>query len=319
MSLRRVRLFVAACVLGGPLLRAQAWTPPKDTATIGFGYQYVFIKQHVLAHGETVERGHIRAQDVQIQLGYSPTDRLALSFGLPYVVARYHGPIPHQLPIDDGTYHGTWQDYRIDARYQLSRGPIAFTPALAAVIPSHHYTYFAHSAVGRDLREVTAAFYSGMTFDVATPFRSCGCPTSTYVQSRFAYSFVEHVLGRRVDHADGDVDFGYFATEKLGIRALVSYRTTIGGIDWNYHWPDYSSPLFLHHDQLLASRHLNVGAGANYSVSDRLDVYTSLLRTLSGRNDHKIHLATNVGVGWTFGPRAAIAALAKRAAATSAP
>jgi hypothetical protein len=121
-------------------------------------------------------------------------------------------------------------------------------------------------------------------------------------QSRVAYSFVEHVLGRRIDHADVDLDLGYFATERLGVRGLASYARTIGGVDWNTKWPD-SSPIYLHHDQLLANRHLNIGAGANYAVSDRFDVYTSVLHTLRGRNGHKIHLAANVGIGWTFQPR----------------
>ena len=176
-------------------------------------------------------------------------------------------------------------------------------------IPSHNYTYFAHSAVGRDLRENTLGFYAGVA-DLLTHFRSCGCPTGMYVQSRVAYSFVEHVLGYRIDHADVDLDLGYFATDRFGVRALASYGRTNGGVDWNNHWPDYNSPIFLHHDQLLANRHLNVGGGANYALSDRLDIYTSVLHTLSGRNGHKIHLAANVGVGWSFAPhRSDIASL----------
>jgi hypothetical protein len=307
MTRARIALLIAACVLSLSELYAQAWLPPKETTTLGIGYQYMFIQQHVLARGEAVDRGHLKSHYAFAQVGYSPTDRLAFSFAVPYVAAKYHGPMPHQLPIDDGTYHGAWQDYRLDARYQLTRGEVAFTPFVGAILPSHDYTYFAHSAVGRDLRETTIGFYTGVA-DLLTHFRSCGCPSNTYLQSRLAYSFVEHVLGRRVDHADADLDFGYFATEKLGMRALASYSRTIGGVDWQYKWPDYTSPVFLHHDQLLASRHLNLGAGANYAFSDKFDVYTTVLHTLSGRNGHKVHIAANVGVGWSFAPRATQAA-----------
>jgi hypothetical protein len=298
----RAAAVIAACVFGVANLRAQAWLPAKDTATLGFGYQYLFIKQHYLAHGETVERGHIRSNYAFVQVGYSPSDRMAFSFAVPYAEAKYHGPTPHQLPIDNGTYHGTWQDYRLDARYQLVSGTTAITPFVGTVIPSHNYTYFAHSAVGRDLRETTVGFYAGVS-DLLTHFRSCGCPSGTYLQSRVAYSFVERVLGRRIDHADVDLDLGYFATERLGVRGLASYSRTIGGVDWNSKWPIKTDPIYLHHDQLLAGRHLNLGAGANYSVSDRFDIYSSLLHTLSGRNGHKIDFAANVGVGWTFQPR----------------
>ncbi|MDQ6801236.1 MAG: hypothetical protein M3041_10400 [Acidobacteriota bacterium] len=302
MSRVRLAVLIGACVLGTVDARAQAWLPAKDTTTLSFGYQYLFIKQHVLARGEIVERGHIKSHYGVMQLGYSPTDRVAFSLAVPYVAAKYHGPSPHQLPFDNGTYHGTWQDYRLDARYQLLRGPTAFTPFISMLIPSHNYTYFAHSAAGRDLHENTLGFYAGVA-DLLGHFRSCGCPTGTYVQSRVAYSLVEHVLGRRIDHADVDLDLGYFATERFGVRALASYGRTIGGVDWNYQWPDYNSPVFLHHDQLLANRHFNVGGGANYAVSDRFDVYTSVLHTLSGRNGHKIHVAANFGVGWSFAPR----------------
>src|ERR1700736_1878261 len=142
MSRVRLAVVIGACVLGIADARAQAWLPAKDTTTLSFSYQYLFIKQHFLARGEHGDRGHIKSNYGVMQLGYSPTDRAAFSFAVPYLAAKCCSPAPHQLPIDNGTYHGTWQDYRLVARYQLVRGSTAFTRVLEMVLPSHNYTRF---------------------------------------------------------------------------------------------------------------------------------------------------------------------------------
>jgi hypothetical protein len=310
MLVRRRVSFSALAIIasfGAVDIRAQAWLPPKDTMTVALSYQYGFIKQHYFADGSEVDAGHITSHSAALQMSYSLTDRFAMSASLPYVRARYQGPLPHQLPVDGGDYHGTLQDYRLDARYQVTKGAIAFTPFVGMVVPSHDYIYFAHSAVGRDLHETVVGFDEGMT-DLFAHFRSCGCPTATYLESRLSYSFVERVLGIRHDHANLDVDFGYFVTDRLGIRALGSYNRTFGGINHdrvNCTWCDGSSPLFVHHDQLLAERHLNLGGGASYALNDKLDAFASAFHTVSGRNGHKMHIATMVGVAWSFAPRGA--------------
>ncbi len=251
--------------------------------------------------------GRITSHTATLQMAYSISDKLAFSAAAAFVMARYRGSAPHQLPIDGGDYHGSLQDYRFEGRYQLTRGSVALTPFVGLVLPSRNYTYFAHSAIGRDLRETAVGFDSGVT-DLFAHFRSCGCPSATYLQSRLSYSFVEHVLGIRHDHANLDVDLGYFITEKLGIRALGAYNRTFGGINHdpvNCTWCTPTSPLFVHHDQLLAERHVNVGMGASYAVNEKLDAFTSLFHTIAGRNGHKMDLAAIIGVAWSFAPRAA--------------
>ena len=285
-------------------LQAQAWIAPKDTMSVAVSYEYGFVRHHYYSDGSEFEAGHITSHSATFQMSYSVSDKLAISAAVPFVMARYRGTEPHALPIDGGDYHGSLQDYRFDARYQLTRGQVAFTPFVGLVLPSHHYPYFAHSAIGRDLHETAVGFDAGMT-DLFAHFRSCGCPSATYVQSRLSYSFAEHVLGIRHDHANLDIDLGYFVTEKLGIRAIGAYNRTFGGINHdavNCTWCTPTSPLLIHHDQLLAERHVNLGVGASYAVNDRFDGFTSLFRTVAGRNGHKMDLAAIVGVSWSFSP-----------------
>ena len=304
-----MRRLLTAVVLSScaAVLQAQAWVAPKDTMSVAVSYEYGFVNHHYYSDGSEFDGGQITSHSATFQMSYSISDRLAVSAAVPLVMARYNGSQPHALPIDDGDYHGSLQDYRFDARYQVTRGSVAFTPFVGFTLPTHHYPYFAHSSIGRDLRETTLGFNSGVT-DLFAHFRSCGCPTATYLESRLSYSFVQPVLGIRHNHANLDLDLGYFVTEKLGLRALGAYNRTFGGINHdpvNCTWCTPTSPLFLHHDQLLAERHVNLGVGANYAVNDRFDGFASVVRTVAGRNGHKMDIAAIVGVAWSFAPRRA--------------
>ncbi|HEX9162996.1 MAG TPA: hypothetical protein VF980_14920 [Thermoanaerobaculia bacterium] len=308
MSAGRRRFTHVVAVLGTATLavvdlHAQAWLPAKGTTSVALSYQYIFVKQHNLARGELADVGHIHAHATTLQLFYSPASRLEVSAGLPYVVANYRGPLPHQLPIDNGTYHSTWQDYRFDVKYQATSGIVAMAPFISEVLPSHHYTYFAHSAVGRDLRETSIGSYFGVT-DLFTHFRTCGCPSSTYAQARVAYASMERTLGIRTWRTNADLDIGYFANEKFSVRGLGSYARTYGGENWNDWNGNKLSPFYLNHDKLLNERHLMLGGGASYAVSDRLDVVASIQHAMWGRNGHRVDIASNFGVSWSFGPTA---------------
>jgi hypothetical protein len=281
----------------------QAWLPPKGTTTIGLGYSYTRVTKH-FAPPKEVDVGHITSNLASLQISHSITDRLAISASVPYVSARYRGDDPHLLSdLDNGSPHGVWQDFRAEVAYQAMRAPFALTPFVAVTIPTHDYTYFAHAAPGRDLREETVGAYFGMT-GLFAHFRACGCPTATYLESRIAYSFVERVIGIRHDHINADLDGGYFATDKFVVRALAGYNHTIGGIPFDLAWyRDYTNPRFLHHDQITAERHLNLGAGVSYAVNDRLDISATAVRMVWGRNGHKIDMAMTTGVAWSFAPQ----------------
>jgi hypothetical protein len=96
------------------------------------------------------------------------------------VLSRYYGPKPHQLPVDDGKYHGNFQDVRLNLRYDLRAHPFAITPFVALGIPSNDYIYFAHSAAGTNQREYAARALDG-TSSLFFPGHMCkGCMRFLY-------------------------------------------------------------------------------------------------------------------------------------------
>ena len=305
---------VCLLALTGPV-RAQAWLPPQGEAFISLSYGTVFVTKHYsYLPGEApsddteTNRGHIRAQTVSAELGYTITDRFAVSLGLPFTEARWypaggigkpHTRLPSGQTLDDGDYHGTFQDYHLEALYQVARNPVVLTPFIGAVIPSHSYEYFAHSAVGRDLHEYLLGVNFGGRLDRIVP--------GGYLQARYSYAFVERVLDIHHDRSNAALELGYFVTPSLGARFLASGFYTHGGIsfrsDADYHGPrDSTNPLFLHHDQIEHASALSLGGGLSYALTGSVDVYASYLRTVTGHTGHKIDHGINFGVSLGFSP-----------------
>jgi hypothetical protein len=294
---------VAAALLVGPASAfAQAWLPPKGEASISIGYEYVYVKEHLFAGGERQDRGHIRENSLLPDLGYGITDKLAVRIGLPYISAKYNGARPHQLPIDDGSYHGAFQDFRIEVRYMAFTDPLVVTPFAAVVLPSHDYTYFAHSAVGRDLKEESFGLNLARRLDRILP--------DAYVHGRYSFTLVEKVLNISHNRSNFDLELGYFLTPAISVRAMGVWQRGYGGIELPV--TGIPLPLFLYHDQLARSDYFNMGGGLAYAATANLDVFGNWFTTLSGKNGHAIHDAVTVGASVNFSPAQLVRKMTRR-------
>jgi hypothetical protein len=313
-------------VLGSATAGAQEWLPPGGEAWLSLGYGNVFTTKHyfgVIDPGQT-DVGHVRAQGFALQLGYGLTDRFALSFGIPFVDNKYYctpkGPCtPHPFSnVDDGSYHGTFQDYRIGLDYQLLRGEFSLAPFAAAVIPSHSYVYFAHAAPGKDLHQYLLGFTAAAGLDRFVP--------GTYFVASYDYAFVERVLGINLDRSDFSIELGYFLsflTPALGVRFLGTGYYTHGGIPVHDPFTLLTMPngpeLFLHHDQIGKTRSVQLGGGFSYQLSGSTVLYASYLRSVYGRDVLKADNGISFGVTWSFSPKQIIRRYFPPKAASSSP
>jgi hypothetical protein len=297
-------------LLGSASAGAQSWLPPEGEAWLSLGYGNAFTTKHyfgVVDPGVT-DVGHIRGQAVGLQIGYGLTNRLAFSLGIPFSDNRYYctpaGPCtPHPFSTaDDGRYHGTFQDFRINLDYQLFTGDVSVAPFVTAVIPSHSYVYFAHAAPGKDLHQYLLGFTAGASLDRVLP--------GSYLVTMYDYAFVEPVLGINVNRSDFSIELGYFLsflTPSLSVRFLGAGYYTHGGLE--YHQPPdlFALPngqeLFLHHDQIGKARAVNLGGGLSYQLNGSTEVYVAYLRSVYGRDVLKIDQGINFGVTWNFSPR----------------
>ncbi len=241
---------------------------------------------------------------------------------MPYVSSKYYatqsaifGNDAHVAldgtTIDDGTYHGTFQDYQFALRVGALTRPLVLTPYVAAVIPSHNYRYFAHSAVGRDLRRYLVGFFAARRLD---PVLENG-----YVQLRYSYAFVEKVLGISLDQSTADLTLGYFVTPSLGARGFLSAGHSNGVSVGNNNdefaarfcdpvlqcGPTDPSPYWQHHDQIAREDNLAAGAGLTYALTGSVDVFANYFTTLVNRGGHKVSLGLSFGVSFSFFPEQA--------------
>jgi hypothetical protein len=311
-----VLIGLTAALLSPAMARAQAWLPPKGEAWLSLGYGNTFATKHYfgVVHPGEIDAGHMRGQAIGLQMGYGVTDRFELSVGIPFVSNKYYctdpsSPFctPHpsltrpDYSIDNGLYHGTFQDYRINVGYQLFTGEIAVAPFATAVIPSHDYVYFAHSAPGKGLHQYLLGFNAGASLDRILP--------GSYVQASYDYAFVEHVLGINLNRSDFGIELGYFLSflsPSLGIRFLGTGYYTHGGLAFVAPPDLLQRPngleLFYHHDQIGKARAVNLGGGLSYLLTGSTEIYATYLRSVYGRDGVKIDQGISFGVTWNFSP-----------------
>jgi hypothetical protein len=303
-----VPLIVAACA---STASAQAYVPSKGEGTVSFLYQGTFVKDHYL--GTTpVDLGQITSKILLLDVTYGVTDKLAITLGIPWIASKYVGSSPHPLvdvtgatvtyyganPLDDGTYHGTFQDVSFDVRYNaVAKKGMALTPFIATSMPSHDYTAFAHAAAGQDLKLLQIGVSGAELLDTAVP--------GLFVQGRYAYGIAEKVVDISHNRSNADLEVGYFVTPKLRLLALGTGQLTHGGIDMVPNARTVLGPLFQYHDQISRINFLDVGGGVSFALTDRVDLFGSLLRTVAARNGHALDHALSLGLSWSFSSKRA--------------
>ena len=289
-------------------LNAQAWLGPKGEVTVSLGFQHSDFKGHVSETGERQPHGTSKSRSLDLGIDYAVSDKFALSASLPYVASR-NGEEPSPVAKfggnDDGRYHSTWQDYHLEARYNVLSEGVVLTPFVGFVIPSHRYAAFFEAGAGRDLREAQVGINIGR---LLTPKWH-----QPYVEAKVLYAVPERVFGISTNRVGVDGSLGLFITPSLSIRGVGNWQRTSGGLTADevlvFHPdgpptanPNLDPELFRQHDRLLQDRHFRAGLAASWSLNAGTDVYAGFIRTVSGRNTH-YGTAFSIGIARTLKPR----------------
>jgi hypothetical protein len=280
---------------------SQAWLPGWGRGSVSIAYRNFHLGDTIDGNGARIDIGKVRSNVVSFDLEYGVTRRLAIDVGLPLSFQRYTGNTPHPGItefIDDGNYHGGVQDFRFGARYALVRGALAITPFADVIIPSRDYEVFAHSAIGRNLKELLTGANIGWKTEE-------GPLSNVYAHTRASYGFVERVIGRRHDRSNIDAEVGYLFTPRLSVYGNLTYIKHHGGLDFDstrapeQQWTIEEIPT---HDQLIRNDLVDAGGGVRFALSRETSVYANVLRTAWIRND-KLHTGVIVGFNWRFRTR----------------
>ena len=269
---------------------AQAWAPPAGVGAVNIVYQTIDNTGHRTTDGSMLKGYDSFSRAVLLEMDYAVTDRFSLTAGVPYLGAKYTGPLASfsQLPIDEcHCWNHGWQDFGATARYNLLNGSFALTPSVSLGMPTHDYSYFGEAVLGRNLREVRIGIDAGQRLDAISPRLS--------VAGRYSYAFVEKVIDVPNNRSNVALESAFLVTRKLSARAVFSWQRTNGGLTA----PEFDTQeRFEQFDRLLRDNNFHVGAGAAYSLP-RIDVFASYAHYAGGNDTHAGHAIT-AGISWPF-------------------
>ncbi|MBS0557330.1 MAG: hypothetical protein JSR27_07950 [Proteobacteria bacterium] len=125
---------------------------------------------------------------------------------------------PGEPFLDDGNYHGAWQDWNFGVAYHANVGNYYITPSATAVIPTHSYPTYGNGIVGQDLRQLLLAVSMSHQFDF----------TNFYYKLGYGYAISQHVLGINTGYERFDGELGWFVNDKFSVRGFVTGRSGFG-------------------------------------------------------------------------------------------
>ena len=277
-------------------LFAQPWVPPKGEGTVSLTYQNYYVTGHFDLLGRENKNGPTHSKALAAELDIGVTDSVGLSIGLPFIASKYTGPASYFVagietfpgPLDDGSYHAAFQDFRIEVRRLFVAGPVAVAPFFGASIPTHEYETVGEAVPGRNRRELQLGASAGVSLD---PFLQ-----GAYVQVRYALGAAEHVDGFPAMRSNIDFEGGVAVTSRVALRGILTWQIKNKGplpLELVNDW--------VNHDRFIVASYFNAGGGATVSLTRSLEMYSVWVATVSGRGGAHVARLFVAGTTWTFG------------------
>jgi hypothetical protein len=263
--------------------------------SVSLGVQDTLVNGFRLDRGPKKRIGTVRGHRVDLDLEYYVADRWSVLAGIPYISNRYRGPNPHcpthappqcaKIPalnpphpespfLDDGSFHGAWQDFRLGMAYHADIDSYLITPSFTASIPSHDYPFFTQVAVGQRLKQYDFAATLAHQFDFS----------NIYYRLGYGYVISEKPLGINVNHSHFDMELGWFVSPRLDVRAscLGKFGGGLQVSDLIQRTAGNTNVVWYHHDQITAHEYDSCGGGLDYDLGDRYTLAASVQREVWG-------------------------------------
>jgi hypothetical protein len=270
---------------------AQAWVPERGEGTVSVTYQHYDVAGHYDVKGQKNNNGGTRSHSAVVEFDYGLTDTTALLVSVPFIASKYTGPPSYFVgpnetfpgPLDDGSYHGAFQDLRVELRRLFWAGPMAVAPFAGASFPTHEYETVGEAVPGRHRKDFHAGVNVGLDLG-----RVLG---SGYVSARYAYAVNERMSDHPFTRSNIDLEVGYPALPRVVLRGVINRQIRHQGptiAELSRDW--------LHHDRFMAPSYLNLGAGASVRLTNSMDVFGLWLGTVSGNSGAHRARALTFGV-----------------------
>lgn len=275
------------------VLEAQAWTPEKREGTVSLTYQNYDVAGHYDAQGRKNNNGGTQSHAVITDIDYGITDTISVTAGLPFIASKYTGPDVYFVgdvkttpgPLDDRTYHGAFQDLRLEVRRQFWAGPVPVAPFIAASFPTHDYETQGEAVPGRGRRDLQVGASLGLNLNRVLD--------GAYAYGRYGYATAQRIEGFAFTRSNVDIEVGAPVRPRVVVRGLASWQIRHRGPSVNQLKVDWAD-----HDRFIAPSYTNLGVGVSVPIGTA-DVYAMWVGTAAGSNG--AHRGRTIGAGVTFG------------------
>jgi hypothetical protein len=287
-------ILVVACAQ--PLL-AQPWVPPPGEGTVSITYQNYYVTGHFDLRGRENKNGATHSKALLAELDFGLTETIGLTVTLPYIASKYTGPDVYFVggiptfpgPLDDRTYHGTFQDLRVEARRMFLTGPLAVAPFAGVTLPTHDYETRGEAVPGKGRRDLQLG--AGLGADL-NPFLP-----RTYMHARYGYAVAERKHGFPSVRSTIDLEGGHDVTSRVGLRGLLAWQIrhkgptldALAAHDWEGH------------DRFIVPSYFNVGGGASVRLTRTTELSALWMATISGKGGAHVARMLAIGATWSFG------------------
>ena len=272
-----------------------------DRTRITVGFQTGHSDGNVDGDGNPGPGAKTDTRTALLAIDHRFADKWSLHVSLPYVVKRAVGDPgvhnaqflvePHDSAfIDDGDYHGAWQDWQVGVTYHTDWNGLAIRPHAVLTWPSHDYVFFAGAAPGRYLRRLRVGADLSRRFGRSNVHWSAG----------YSYEFVEEVLGRNLDKHHYRLSAHWDVSPSWSLNAFGNARYSnglepaelAGKVPW--------SELWYQHDRLLKQNYALAGVGATWRFRDRWALSASTAWPVRAEGMHRIRQAWDFQLSRSF-------------------
>jgi hypothetical protein len=293
-----VSLALVSALLGQPAsVHGQPYVPPRGEGTVSLTYQNYYVTGHFDLQGRENTNGATHSQAFGAEFDIGLTDTIGFSVGVPFIASKYTGPPVYFVagnlttpgPLDDGTYHGAVQDFRVEMRRLFAAGPVAVAPFAGVSIPSHGYETIGEAVPGRGRVEFQFGAAAGVPLDRLIP--------GAYVQARYGIGAAPPLDGFKAVRSNIDLETGWAITSHVAIRGLLGWQFRLAGPLAS----EFPADDWVSHDRFIVGDYFNAGGGTTIALTRSLELYGVWVATLSGKNGAHVARLLSVGATWTFG------------------
>lgn len=290
-------IVVGLLICSAARVAAQPTVPAKGEGTVSLTYQKYEHTGHFDRLGRKNTNGATQSQIFVTEIEFGVTHALALRVMLPFIASKYTGPdeyiveghVTYPGPLDvTRTYHGAFQDIRMDVRRMFLAGPVTVTPFFGVSIPTHHYETVGEAVPGRRRREYQ--------FGVSGSPGLESVLRGMYVHGRYAYAALERVNGFPHTRSNLEFESGYDFTPRIGVRGLIGWQIAHSRPTLNQLAPDW-----VNHDRFINSSFLNVGGGASFFVTRATEISVLVAGNVRGNRGAHVSRVFAITVSRSFG------------------